>query len=53
MPGQTANQRTVKKTGRPRIAKREGDKDKAAAKALCTEIAMLAAAKGWGRKPSS
>ena len=50
MPDRSASQRIVKKKGRPRVTKQE--RDKAAAKALCTEIAMLAAAKGWGRKPT-
>ena len=51
MPARSVTLRGVRKKGRPRVTKPE--RDKAAAKALCTEIAMLAAAKGWGRKPGS
>lgn len=40
-----------KRLARPKS--RPADKATAEAKARCAEIAMLAAAKGWGKKPTS
>ena len=52
MPTRALPQRSAKKKAQARLPKQVSAKS-AAAKALCTEIAMLAAAKGWGRKPPS
>jgi len=48
----TSKQSPAKKSGAA-AQKQTTDKDAALAKARCTEIAMLAAARGWGKKRSS
>jgi hypothetical protein len=45
----TSKQAASKKSGSP-ATKQAADKGAALAKARCTEIAMLAAARGWGKK---
>ena len=46
-------QRTSAEKRQPAAASEAKDKAAALARARCTEIAMLAAAKGWGKKRSA
>jgi hypothetical protein len=46
-------QRPARKQRLTRPKSQPDDKARAEAKARCAEVAMLAAAKGWGKKPTS
>ena len=50
MSDRTTPPRDVSRRRQPRLPNDAKEKAAAAARARCTEIAMLAAAKGWGKK---